>query len=366
MSAGVTKITTMNDFPSHSGLYSRVYIVNTSHPSLLVLCMQGIAPAHSQLDVAWTAIPCTSTVLNEKGWSNKGKLSVSLKFLCADQKCHPHMRSERSRWVLPLSLGKIIIIMSAIRHMALCQSQSLSKHGQQLANYFLLFFFPGGSVVAASRLHLWWLSACLVDRLLRRLSTVLRHVSLRSLHLAPSYLAKNTVLVQHSWSILAMCPAYIMACWLHMWDSGGICVLVASSSLVMLLGHCLRRAICWARRPNMSSLSCSAASRAHNVYNIAFFLFLWPYVIMLLLMYTHNSAPNITVEYTHDMSDSCQQWGVDWSSAFHVHWLWAINLGTWTSGLCRCFLGAASWTVLVLSHYNCYVGGAITGHSLFL
>ena len=80
-------------------------------------------------------------------------------------------------------------------------------------------------------------------------------------------------LVRHSWSILAMCPAYLTDCWLHMWDSGGICVLVASSSSVIMLGYCLLRAG-HAGQTCLYSLSCSAALRAHN------------------------SVPNITVEYT--------------------------------------------------------------------
>ena len=108
---------------------------------------------------------------------------------------------------------------------------------------------------------------------LQRLSTALHHVSLRPQRLATSYVAKNIFLISRSWGILAMCSAYLTACWLHIWDSSGICVFVASSSS-MMLGPCPRRAIRWACQPNSSSLSCSAVSRAHK------------------------SAPNITVEYT--------------------------------------------------------------------
>ena len=56
--------------------------------------------------------------------------------------------------------------------------------------------------------------------------------------------------------LVAMHPASLMAYQLHMWDSGGICVLMASS-LLMMFEYCLQTAIPWARWTNMSSLSCS-------------------------------------------------------------------------------------------------------------
>ena len=50
----------------------------------------GGGMAYSQLDVAWTAIPCTSTALNEKGSSNRKIVSFSEILMCRPEMSSTH------------------------------------------------------------------------------------------------------------------------------------------------------------------------------------------------------------------------------------------------------------------------------------